>query len=616
MEGYEASFKDMVANSSSAWVGTTILNKGQNHYILFKVMKRSVEIIDPIDGQKSMSIKKFEKLFSGLVITIAKGEYKELNVDISSPFRYLSSKLPMVSWIFGTVLLGIVLTFASTVFMKLILDKILPGSLTNTLTIVVIGFSWMVVLRVFNGLLKRYLSKKLTLKIEWTLTDSYFYKLRNCHLSDLNKLTNSDHLRRLSLIGSVSQFISNSIFIIFTEIITFVIAISLLIWISPVLFGITLGATGLIATSTIIFQLFIKEKYEPLLKCQMDYFANSIDNIMSLYELKEPKINDFLTTSHNDAYRTFKTKEFSIWTIATWQTLVSELIAMLTPIALTWISIKYVMHQELTIGSMMMFLAVFNSFINPVEQLCSLALSLPRERKHMNLLSYILNLKAEPKNEKGICIKKIKSIEFSLFEFGYDKPMFTIPFYKIKKNIHISGPNGSGKSTLLHIIASKYSGNGNIKYNDLDKDFINISNLRDQIYITHPMSYFPNTSIYEFITLNNQKAMKLFNENIVNFNLNKLMKQLGITFEQLIINNGENLSSGQKQLISILRLFAFKYSLVIIDEGVENIDKEKVVWLSKALKQVQKCLYIEVSHSKKYLSPGKEVPIEQIIEST
>ena len=94
------------------------------------------------------------------------------------------------------------------------------------------------------------------------------------------------------------------------------------------------------------------------------------------------------------------------------------------------------------------------------------------------------------------------------------------------------------------------------------------------------------------------------------------MISVGLSLDTMLINNGQNISSGQRQLVTVLRLFAYKYKLIILDEALENIDKKKINAISQAINDFQDALYIEVSHSKRYISKGKEVDIETINSHT
>ena len=122
----------------------------------------------------------------------------------------------------------------------------------------------------------------------------------------------------------------------------------------------------------------------------------------------------------------------------------------------------------------------------------------------------------------------------------------------------------------------------------------------------------PNTNVLEWITLGDKDAIKTFLSNVSKYNLVSLLEKASISLESPLRNNASNISSGQKQIINILRLFAFKYELIILDEAFENVDRKNIKFLSKRILDFQKSIFIEISHSKKYLTKGKEVDIEEI----
>ena len=240
---------------------------------------------------------------------------------------------------------------------------------------------------------------------------------------------------------------------------------------------------------------------------------------------------------------------------------------------------------------------------------------LPLAKKNLKLISYVLSLESyeKPENKK----KLIKMVEIHLknISFGYDRELFKIKDYIVDRNIHISGVNGSGKSSFLNLISGRYDFIGNMDINKLDYKNYDIRAIRSKVFMASPTTYMSSGSIYEYITLGNKDAIEIFNSNIEAYNLHKLFNDIGISFDQQISQNGQNLSSGQRQLIILMRLFAFGYDLVILDEAMENIDTKKVKWLSNAINEVQTSIYVEVSHSNKYLSKGKKVMIDEIFET-
>ena len=157
----------------------------------------------------------------------------------------------------------------------------------------------------------------------------------------------------------------------------------------------------------------------------------------------------------------------------------------------------------------------------------------------------------------------------------------------------------------MYGLYDEYQGNIFINNED-DLKIINLNDFRQKIYINSNNIYFPNLTIVEFITLKNEKALNTLKNNIEKYNLIELLTYFNLFFDTKIEDGGMNLSSGQRQLINLLQLFCFSYDLILLDEAFENISINVFAKLKDAIKDFQsEALFIEISHSKKYINNGK-----------
>ncbi|MCK5866816.1 MAG: ATP-binding cassette domain-containing protein, partial [Mycoplasmataceae bacterium] len=237
---------------------------------------------------------------------------------------------------------------------------------------------------------------------------------------------------------------------------------------------------------------------------------------------------------------------------------------------------------------------------------------LPQQMKNIELISFVVNLEDEGTNPDGLKLGKLKSIEINNLSVGYDRELFVVKHLLIKKSLRLSGSNGIGKSTLAKAISTTLATKGEILFNKYDRDYYSLDDIREKsINISNDM-HMPNTNVLEWITLGDKDAMKTFLNNVDNYSLVSILERASISLESPLRNNASNVSSGQKQIINILRLFAFKYELIILDEAFENVDRDNIKFLSERILDYQDSIFIEISHSKKYLTKGKEVNIEEI----
>ena len=105
---------------------------------------------------------------------------------------------------------------------------------------------------------------------------------------------------------------------------------------------------------------------------------------------------------------------------------------------------------------------------------------------------------------------------------------------------------------------------------------------------------------------------------MVNFGFSKKkLKDKGLKFE--IINNGENLSQGEKQLVSLMKVLFTKKKIIILDEATSSIDYDSEAKIMKTLyERIKDKTLITVAHRiKTVISCNQIIVLEngRIVES-
>ena len=222
----------------------------------------------------------------------------------------------------------------------------------------------------------------------------------------------------------------------------------------------------------------------------------------------------------------------------------------------------------------------------------------------INRLSYVLFIENENTINRTSEIDKIKIIDFKDVSFAYtNKNLFNNKTINITDSTKIIGPNGSGKSTLLKLIYGLYDNyDGKILINGLELKDINLDKYREKIFFNVNNIYFPNEFIVDFITCKNEKALNNLKHNINKFHLTELLNYFNLSWTYKIEDGGVFLSSGQRQIINLLKLFCFDYDLILFDEAFENISSDVFPDIKKAILEVQpQAMFIEISHNKHYI---------------
>lgn len=213
---------------------------------------------------------------------------------------------------------------------------------------------------------------------------------------------------------------------------------------------------------------------------------------------------------------------------------------------------------------------------------------------------------SEDKNEDGKCITHINKIELRNISYRYNENadyVFENADIVIdsKDKMCIYGENGSGKTTLIKLITGLINPTGGEIYiNNIPLKEINITSVRKRIGVVSQNSYIFSGSLIENIASSSEELV-LWSSICDNEVFSGIDWKRGI-----VIENGKNLSSGQKQKIALARMLVKNPDVIVIDEGITNLDAESKEIILKAADTLFKdkiCIF--VSHSDDFSAISK-----------
>ena len=267
----------------------------------------------------------------------------------------------------------------------------------------------------------------------------------------------------------------------------------------------------------------------------------------------------------------------------------------------------------LTLGAIATFISLSKGFLSPVsqisQQLNSIIMALAgasrifklmdeeveedngsvtlvnieKEKNEIKEVDYNTGFWAWKKNDEYIELKG--KIDFENVDFGYveDKQvLYDISLYaKPGQKIAFVGATGAGKTTITNLLNRFYDINsGSIYYDGIDIKDIKKSDLRRSLGIVlQDVNLFTGT-IKDNIKYGRDDASDLDVINAAKLaNAHDFIMMLPNKYDTMIDGTGENLSQGQKQLISIARAAINNPPVMILDEATSSIDTrtEKII---------------------------------------
>lgn len=262
-------------------------------------------------------------------------------------------------------------------------------------------------------------------------------------------------------------------------------------------------------------------------------------------------------------------------------------------------------RSELTIGSIVTFITYAGFFVLPLDMFRHAYMSFIEIAPSLDNYFEYMSMKEENYNGQQLGSEAIYNITLSNVSKSYnDRTVlsnFSVDFKKGEK-IAIVGENGSGKSTLANLILQLESpDSGQIFINNCPATDLSITEYRKLVNVVSQDVFLFNATIRENIDLfgNNlnvsiediPESLKFYEEKDFPDGINT---NVGI--------NGNNLSGGEKQKVSLIRTLMSDSQVIILDEPTSALDKDTTSFIKQTINKLSQKIVFLITHDQELLT--------------
>ncbi len=265
----------------------------------------------------------------------------------------------------------------------------------------------------------------------------------------------------------------------------------------------------------------------------------------------------------------------------------------------------FVIHGEMTLGSLSAFLEYSNNIVWPMEMLgwltnsASSAIASNRKIRKIYQEKPAVTEKAQPVIKEQIAGK----IEFSDVSFhkadGYEilkDVNFTV---MPGKTVGIMGATGAGKSSIVYLLQRLYDvTGGSVKVDDTDVRDLSLKQLRSSISVVMQDVFLFSDSISENVKLGKRDSIdpETVRKAAADARANSFIERMDQKYDTVIGERGVGLSGGQKQRISIARALAKKNPILVLDDSTSALDMETEHLIQETLETLKDTTKIIIAH--------------------
>lgn len=443
--------------------------------------------------------------------------------------------------------------------------------------------------------------KGLVIKKSMTkMKTDYMKKVFDKNISDFQTQNNALYISAITNdFNTIEKNYVEQVLEILESLIRFATAILIISLISPliILIGLVMVLVNLIISvlSSKPVNKHNKERSE-----MMSSYSGFIKEVLSAFHIiKTNNLEATVTNTYNKESKRVQEKKFVIDRIMTFIFAVQNT----TTIALFFgllILVSYLMiNGVLLFAGLIVVITQLNDIIEPVIRLSQ---SIPKIFSVKSLFIRI-NETLEKGNNKEETISYEgfnNSIEFKDVGFSYDEKevlkSININFDKGKKYLVI-GPSGGGKSTLLRLLR-KY-------FDPLEGEILidgnNLSDIKKIDYFSKIANVEQQTFLFEDTFINNLALYKEYTDEeiwdaIDRAGLHDFISLHKEGLNRMILDNGKNISGGERSRVAIARALLNKVEIIFLDEAFASLDRKLTVEIEKSILALKNITIINVSH--------------------
>ena len=459
-------------------------------------------------------------------------------------------------------------------------------TLINLLVVVVILY----IVSALFSYLQSYLLVEISIDISYNLRQRLMDKITHLPVEQISENKRGDILSRItndvdSLQNGITQAFLQMLTAVITIVGVFIMMLSINVWM-------TLATIILVPTAFLVIRFITKHSQSYFLKQLV--FKGSLNaqieetftghDIIRAFSMEADSIEKF--NQDNDSWYTHE------WKSQFYSSLNGPLMNFISNFAYVVIAVLgavMVLERVIAVGDILAFFQYIQNFTRPIQQITRvmnlIQTAMAASERIFEFLEY-----PDEQNPSTRQLRELKDeISFENVSFSYtpnEKIIKNLSF-KVKKGeqVAIVDETGAGKTTIVKLLMRFYDvDSGSIKIDGVDIAEYDKNSVRSLIGMVLQDSWLFSDTLSENIRYGNLESVE---DEIIDASrqvyADNFIRQLPDGYESILNEDSDNISHGQKQLLTIARTVISKKEVLILDEATSSVDTRTEKLIQKAM---------------------------------
>ena len=400
--------------------------------------------------------------------------------------------------------------------------------------------------------------------------------------------------RSVSDIETISDIFSQGLFVIIGELLKLIVVICMMFYTDWRLALMSMIAIPILLVATAWFKKNIKAAFQDVRKevSNINTFVQEHIvgmNLVQIFNREDAELKKFQDINKGHLSAHLK----SVFYYSVFFPVVEILSALSIGMIIWYGGEAIVSGKDVTLGELVAFILYIHMMFRPIRQLADRFNVLQMGIVGSERVFKVLDTEDFITDEGSVEKENIDGeIEYKNVKFAYKNEDWVLNGLSFKiekgKNLALVGRTGAGKTSIINILNRFYEiQEGEISIDGVEIRDFKLSNLRKHIAVVQQEVHLFSSSIMENIVL--------FDENIKEESVIDAAKEIGIHnfimslpggYNYVVGERGVTLSTGQRQLISFLRVYLLNPKILILDEATSSIDSHTEQILQNALEKI------------------------------